>query len=161
MLQHLRVEPPYKPVWFCSGAKAELRGMPKQVTRVVGVAIRAAQGVSGRKHPSVKAYTTHKHKGWSVVEILEPFDTDTYRVFYSVLADTVFILCGFKKKSHRGIETPKVKKDLIDSRVVEAKATSKNPPAALVLARQEYTMELTKEKKRNVSAKARSVSRKL
>lgn len=89
--------------------------MPAEVRREMGVALRAAQG--SRRHPHAKPYTTGKHKGWSVIEIVEDHVTDTYRLVYTAhFPDVVFVLCAFKKKSPRGLTTPRPNQALIELR---------------------------------------------
>ncbi|MCC6545307.1 MAG: type II toxin-antitoxin system RelE/ParE family toxin [Nitrospirae bacterium] len=49
-------------------------------------------------------------------------DTNTYRAVYTVkLADTVYILHVFQKKSKSGIATPKKELELINARLQRAK----------------------------------------
>lgn len=46
--------------------------------------------------------------GASVVEIVDDFQTDTYRAVYTVrFKDVVYVLHAFQKKSKKGIATPK------------------------------------------------------
>ena len=56
--------------------------------------------------------------GVGVLEIVDDFDGNTYRVVYTVqLADAVYVLHAFQKKSKKGIATPKPVLDLIRSRL--------------------------------------------
>ena len=49
-----------------------------------------------------------------VLEIVENFNTDTYRAIYTVrFKGTVYVLHAFQKKSKSGIATPKKDIDLI------------------------------------------------
>jgi len=126
LLKALGADPPYKPVYWCGSSYDDLMDMPDPVRRAFGVGIRAAQG--GRHHPSAKPLTTKKHKGWSVVELVEPYDTDVYRAVYTVsFPNLVCVLHVFKKKSHEGSETPKRDKALIETKFTEARDESKNP----------------------------------
>lgn len=61
-------------------------------------------------------------KGFSgVYEIRSDFDTDTYRAVYVLnLADVIYVLHVFKKKSKKGSETPKQEIDLIRTRLKRA-----------------------------------------
>ena len=67
--------------------------------------------------PSIKPL-----KGLSgVYEIRADHDTDTYRAVYMLnLSDVIYVLHVFKKKSKRGIETPKQDMDLIRRRLKRA-----------------------------------------
>jgi phage-related protein len=55
------------------------------------------------------------------VELIEDFDGDTYRAVYTVrFREAVYVLHAFKKKSKRGIQTPKQDLELIKSRLKDA-----------------------------------------
>ena len=56
--------------------------------------------------------------GSGVVEIALPFRGDAYRVVYAVqLAEEIWVIHAFQKKSTRGIKTPKAEVDLIKDRL--------------------------------------------
>jgi len=56
--------------------------------------------------------------GASVLEIVDDHEGNTYRAIYTVrLADVVYVLHAFQKKSTRGIATPKQEIDLIRRRL--------------------------------------------
>jgi phage-related protein len=58
-----------------------------------------------------------KGVGAGVYEIVRRFDTDTYRAVYAVqIADEIYILHAFQKKSKSGIKTPKQDVELIKQR---------------------------------------------
>jgi len=60
--------------------------------------------------------------GASVLEIVDDFQTDTYRAVYTVrFRDVVYVLHAFQKKSKKGIATPKADLDLIKRRLKFAK----------------------------------------
>jgi phage-related protein len=62
-----------------------------------------------------------KGLGARVYEIVEDFDTDTYRGVYTVrFADAVYTLHAFQKKSRHGSETPKHEIELIRNRLRQA-----------------------------------------
>lgn len=110
-------------VWM-PGARDELRTYPPEVRYQVGYALYAAQ--RGGKHRDAKPL--HGFKGASVLEIVSPHDGDTYRVIYALgVPDptTICILHAFKKKSHRGAETPQRDEQLIRSRLATAKSIRK------------------------------------
>ena len=53
-----------------------------------------------------------------VLELIEDHRGDTYRGVYTVkFKDVLYVLHVFKKKSKRGIATPRRDKELIDSRL--------------------------------------------
>ena len=59
--------------------------------------------------------------GASVMEIVAPFDGDTWRAVYTVrLKGVVYVLHAFQKKSKSGIATPKKEIDLIHRRLAAA-----------------------------------------
>jgi phage-related protein len=56
--------------------------------------------------------------GASVLEIVDDFQTDTYRAVYTVrFADVIYVLHAFQKKSKKGIATPKADMELIKRRL--------------------------------------------
>lgn len=49
-----------------------------------------------------------------VYEIIKRYDTDTYRAVYAVkIAEKIYVLHAFQKKSKQGIKTPQADVDLI------------------------------------------------
>jgi phage-related protein len=84
--------------------------MPAEVVDIVGFALHQAQ--SGQKHAQAKPLKGFR--GASVLEVLEDNMDDTCRAVYTVkLAESVYVLHCFQKKSKQGIETPKHEIDLI------------------------------------------------
>lgn len=60
--------------------------------------------------------------GAGVFEIAAPFHGEAYRVVYAVaLADELWVVHAFQKKSTRGIKTPKREVDLIKDRLTRLK----------------------------------------
>ena len=58
-----------------------------------------------------------------VQEIVDHYDSDTYRAAYTVkLGDVVYVLHAFQKKSKRGVKTPKRDLDRIKNRLKEVEA---------------------------------------
>ncbi len=77
----------------------------------MGYALHLAQ--EGDKHPAAKPLKGFRGAG--VLEIVEDYDTDSYRTVYTVkFADVVYVLHAFKKKSKKGIATPKADIGLIE-----------------------------------------------
>ena len=65
--------------------------------------------------------------GRSVVELIEDYKSDTYRAVYTVkFKEVVYVLHVFKKKSTKGIATPKKDKELIEKRLKYAVSYHKN-----------------------------------
>lgn len=80
----------------------------------MGYALYQAQ--VGRKAPSAKPLAGFG--GASVLEIVDDYQTDTYRTVYTVkFADLVYVLHAFQKKSKRGVATPKTDIELIKRRL--------------------------------------------
>jgi len=56
-----------------------------------------------------------------VLEIVEDFQSDTYRCAYTMkFSGVVYVLHAFQKKSKSGIKTPKQKIDLVKDRLKRA-----------------------------------------
>ena len=108
-----------KPVRWVGSSKEDLRDFPEEVRRRVGGALWDAQ--LGREAPYAKPL--RGFGGAGVLEIVDDFDGDTYRAVYTVrFAGAVYVLHAFKKKSRRGIATPKAELGLIEQRLKRAKA---------------------------------------
>jgi phage-related protein len=59
--------------------------------------------------------------GAAVMEIVAPFDGNTWRAIYTVrFGDAVYVLHTFQKKSKSGIATPKAEIELIRQRLSTA-----------------------------------------
>ena len=116
-----------RPLRWIASAKHDLSAMPSEVRRSVGYALFAAQ--NGEKHADAKVL-----KGFgdaSVLEVIARHEGDTFRAVYTVrLADVVYVLHAFQKKSKRGIATPKKELDLIRKRLQLAEQDHKQRSAA-------------------------------
>ena len=96
--------------------------MPAEVVDIFGFALHQAQ--SGHKH--AQANPLKGFRGASVLEVVEDNMGDTYRAVYTVkIAELVYVLHCFQKKSKQGIETPKHEIDLIRERLKAAQAHAK------------------------------------
>jgi phage-related protein len=105
-------------VWVGSCRK-DHQAFPPPVQHVVGYALHIAQ-IRGR-HPTAK--TLKGLQGTGVVEIIEDYDGDTFRLVYTVrLKERIYALHAFQKKSRLGISTPKKELDLSERRLREAEA---------------------------------------
>ena len=59
--------------------------------------------------------------GRNVLEIVSPFDGDTFRAVYTVrFGDAIYVLHAFQKKSKAGIATPQKEIDLVKQRLAAA-----------------------------------------
>ncbi len=112
-----------KPVIYLGSNKKDLQKLPRAVQEVFAHGIQMA--AEGDTHPDAKALKGYG--GRSVIEIIEDHKSDTYRAVYTVRFKTaVYVLHVFKKKSTKGIATPKKDKELIDSRLKYAASHYKN-----------------------------------
>ena len=101
----------------------DLKAFPRAVQRAMGVALRDAQ--TGGKHESAKPLKGFK--GASVLEVVQDHDGDSYRAVYTVrVADSVYVLHVFKKKSKTGIKTPKGVMDVVRARLRRAALESRD-----------------------------------
>jgi phage-related protein len=111
-------------VWIGSSRK-DLKSFPEDVRDVFGYALYVAQ--MGGRHPDAKPLKGFGGAG--VLEIVDDHEGSTYRAVYTVrLAEAVYALHAFQKKSTAGIATRKQDVDLIKQRLKQAEA----------LHRQEY-----------------------
>ncbi|MGR2706611.1 MULTISPECIES: type II toxin-antitoxin system RelE/ParE family toxin [Pseudomonas] len=96
--------------------------MPTEVQEVFGYALHLAQ--EGGKHSQAKPMKGLTSSG--VLEVVEDFDGDTYRAVYTVkIGEAIYALHTFKKKSNKGIATPKHEIDLIKARIKDAEEHAK------------------------------------
>ena len=108
-------------LWVGS-SKKDLLAMPDDVVDVFGFALHLAQ--TGKKHDQAKPLKGFG--GASVLEVVEDHMGDTYRAVYTVkIAEAVYVLHCFQKKSKQGIETPKQEMNLIRERLKAAQAHAK------------------------------------
>jgi phage-related protein len=114
----VRDDPPKpKPVVWMGSSRIDLKTFPEDVQAHVGYALYAAQ--CGEEYATVKALKGFG--GRSVLEIVAPHESDTYRAVYTVrFKDVIYVLHAFQKKSKRGVATPKPDMDLIRRRLADA-----------------------------------------
>jgi phage-related protein len=106
-----------KPLYWLGSSKKELLTMPDDVVDVFGYALNLAQ--SGNKHSQAKPLRGFGGSG--VLEVVENYMGDTYRAVYTVkIAERVYVLHCFQKKSTKGIETAKHDIELIGERLKAA-----------------------------------------
>jgi len=109
--------PPLKPLYWMGSTLKDLRESPEDVKDGIGYALELVQ--KGEKPANAKPLKGFG--GASVLEIVEDFDRDTWRAVYTVaVANAVYVLHFFQKKSKKGIATPKKELDLIKRRLRDA-----------------------------------------
>jgi phage-related protein len=109
---------PPKPVRWVGSSKDDLSAFPEDVRRRVGGGLWDAQ-------PGIKARFAKPLRGFGgagVLEIVDDFEGNTYRMVYTVsFARVIYVLHAFQKKSKRGIATPKADLDVIELRFKRAR----------------------------------------
>ncbi len=106
-----------KPLEFVGSSRKDLQALPRIVRQVFGRALLRAQ--LGGKPASAKPLKGFRGAG--VLEIVEDYDTDTYRAVYTVrFAEAVYVLHVFQKKSRSGIATASRDLQLVETRLKKA-----------------------------------------
>ena len=107
-----------KPVRWVGSSREDLRSFPEEVRKRVGGALWDVQiGLKASYVKPLKGFG-----GAGVLEIVDDFDSDTYRAVYTVrFAGAVYVLHAFQKKSERGAMTPKAEMALVEQRLKRAK----------------------------------------
>ncbi|RYX81063.1 hypothetical protein EON83_25900 [bacterium] len=109
--------PHRKPLVFAGSSQKDLLAVPEEVRIVFGYALHLAQ--IGQKHTDAKVLKGYKGAG--VLEVVDDYQTDTYRAVYTVRFEgNVYLLHCFQKKSKRGSELPREDKELINKRLAWA-----------------------------------------
>lgn len=110
-----------KPVVWVGSSRDDLREFPEDVKDSVGQALLEAQW--GRTAPHAKPFRVGKGSGAGVMEIVDDFDTDTYRAVYAVkFKELIYVLHCFQKKSKKGSATPRRDVELVEARLKWAEA---------------------------------------
>jgi phage-related protein len=106
-----------KPLRWVGSSLKDLQSFPREVRSIVGYALYAAQ--SGDTDPAAKPMKGFG--GASVIEIVAPFASDTWRTVYTVrFREAVYVLHAFQKKSKSGISTPQRDIEMIRKRLADA-----------------------------------------
>ena len=112
----------YKHILWVGSSKKDLMAMPDEIRSAFGFALYLAQ--QGKKHQNAKPLKGFTGAG--VIEVVEDCLGDTFRAVYTVkIAENIYVLHCFQKKSKRGIETPKQEIDLIRDRLKMAQEHAK------------------------------------
>ena len=105
-----------RPLLWVASSKRDYREFPSRVQDRFGFELYLVQ--TGQHPSSAKLL---RGLGSGTVELVEDFDSDTYRAVDTVrFSEAVYILHAFKKKSKRGIKTPQSDIDLIRRRLRDA-----------------------------------------
>src|SRR5262249_18173578 len=102
-----------RPLFWEGSAKRDFKRFPVAVQKDMGVALFVVQ--LGGTPPSAKPW---KGLGPGIYELVEDHRGDTYRALYTVrIANCIYVLHAFQKKSKSGIKTPKPDVNLIEQRL--------------------------------------------
>jgi phage-related protein len=108
-------------IWIGS-SRQDLKEFPDEIQDEMGHALYLAQ--MGDRHNHAK--TLSGLGSAKIIEIRETDRSGTYRVVYTVeMAEFIFVLHAFQKKSKSGIATPKQDIDLIKRRLKDAESLHK------------------------------------
>ena len=114
----MKLPRPTRALRWIGSARRDYGDFPVEVQSQFGFELFLAQ--TGQHPPTAKPL---KGFGSGVIELIEDFDGDTYRAIYTARFETaVYVLHSFKKKSKRGIKTPKSDMALIRRRLRDAEA---------------------------------------
>ena len=106
-----------RPISWIKAARKEFAKFPEVAQKNCLTALTVA--AEGGKADIVKPI---HGLGPGVFEIALPFHGDAYRVMYGVqLAEEIWVVHAFKKKSTQGIKTPKHEMDLVGERLKRLK----------------------------------------
>lgn len=112
----------YKHILWVGSSKKDLMAMPDEIRSAFGFALYLAQ--QGKKHQNAKPLKGFSGAG--ILEVVEDCLGDTFRAVYTVkIAEVIYVLHCFQKKSKRGIETPKQEIDLVRDRLKMAQDHAK------------------------------------
>ena len=99
-----------------------IKAFPEAVQKLVGDELQLIQ--YGETPNDTKLF---KGVGSGILEIAVRFDKNAYRTVLAVqLAQTIYVLHAFQKKSKAAIKTPKLDTDIIQQRDKEAKELAKH-----------------------------------
>lgn len=103
-----------KDLLWIGPSRKDFRAFPDEVKRVMGYALYQAQ--TGVKAQAAKVLAGFGGAG--VLEIVDDYQTDTYRAVYTLkFSELVYVLHAFQKKSKKGVATPKSEIRLIKQRL--------------------------------------------
>ncbi|HEV3050352.1 MAG TPA: type II toxin-antitoxin system RelE/ParE family toxin [Longimicrobium sp.] len=124
-------DPPLRPLIWVAGSWKQFSRFPVEARDEFRVQLYRVR--AGKFAPDEKPLTKGPLKGLGIREIGVDFDRATYRVVYTVkLAQGVYVLHAFKKKSKSGISTPAHEMEVVRQRYAQAvrlDAEFQTPPA--------------------------------
>src|ERR1043166_1297276 len=98
----MEATPAPKPLVWVGPARRELKELPREARRTMGIALWFAQ--QGSIHPRA---TPMRGDLVGVVEVRADDDRSTYRLMYMARPGrVVYVLCAFQKKAKSGVGTP-------------------------------------------------------
>ncbi|MET4735282.1 phage-related protein [Thalassospira sp. MBR-102] len=107
---------------WVGSSKKDFDKFPDDVQDVMGFALDTVQ--CGETPQIAKPL---KGVGGGVWELVDDYNSDTYRVIYAVqIGDVVYVLHAFQKKSKSGIATPQKDINLVKDRLKILKSKLKN-----------------------------------
>ncbi|MBA2368448.1 MAG: type II toxin-antitoxin system RelE/ParE family toxin [Candidatus Protochlamydia sp.] len=111
-----------KRLFWIGSSREDLKQFPDEVQDEMGHGLYLAQ--MGDRHSHAKTLSGFGNA--KVIELRENDRSGTYRVIYTVeMAEFIFVLHAFQKKSKSGIATPKQEIVLIKCRLNDAEALYK------------------------------------
>ena len=111
-----------KRLFWIGSSREDLNQFPDEVQGEMGHGLYLAQMGDRHNH----AITLSGLGNAKVIELRENDRSGTYRVIYTVeMAEFIFVLHAFQKKSKSGITTPKQEIDLVKRRLKDADALYK------------------------------------
>ena len=109
---------PIKRIIWIGATRKNIRSFPLAVRRDIGQALYTAQ--QHQTDPAAKPLKGFH--GAKVMEIIDRYDTDTYRAVYTTkFGNYLYVLHAFQKKCQKGIATPHKDIEIIRIRLEEAK----------------------------------------
>ncbi len=107
-----------KSLFWIGSSKDDLKGFPEDIKDAMGYSLDVAQ--NGGKADNAKPLSSVV-KGGRIFEIFDDYKGDTYRAVYTVKFEkALYVLHAFKKKSTKGISTPKPDIEQIKARYKRA-----------------------------------------
>ena len=106
-----------KRLFWMGSTREDLKKFPEKVQEEMGHGLYLAQMSDRHNH----AKTLSGLGNAKVIELRENDRSGTYRIVYTIeMAECIFVLHTFQKKSKSGITTPKQEIDLVKRRLKEA-----------------------------------------
>lgn len=114
-----------RPLCWMGSTKKDVTSLPEDVKRVMGFCLNKLQ--EGEFDERIEPMTGNASlKQARVVEIRDNFGGDTFRTMAAIRhPEAIYVLHVFKKKSHKGKETPQKDIDTIIARLADVKILRK------------------------------------